>query len=57
MIKDFYCQRLDDEEIKEETCRVVEEIPLSIFINGQAFCYRHDKSPNEKGVRNRPSLC
>ena len=37
MIKDFYCQRLDDEEIKEETCRVVEEIPLSIFINGRHF--------------------
>ena len=37
MIKDCYCQRLDDEVITEETCRVVEEIPLSIFINGRHF--------------------
>ena len=37
MIKDCYCQRLDDKVITEETCRVVEEIPLSIFINGRHF--------------------
>jgi FdhD protein len=37
MIKDCYCQRLDDKVVTEETCRVVEEIPLSIFINGRHF--------------------
>jgi FdhD protein len=37
MIKDFDCQRLDDQEIVEGTCSVVEEIPLSIFINGRHF--------------------
>ena len=37
MLKDFRCRRLDDDEVEETTCQVVEEVPLSIFINGRHF--------------------
>lgn len=37
MIKEFKCLRLDGASAKEATCPVVEETPLSIFINGRHF--------------------
>jgi len=37
MQKEFNCLRLDGEKVDEETCQVVEEVPLSIFINGRHF--------------------
>jgi len=37
MIKDFECLRVDGEEVCKATCPVVEEVPLSIFINGRHF--------------------
>lgn len=37
MIKDFECLRVDGEEVCKASCPVVEEVPLSIFINGRHF--------------------
>ena len=37
MIKECKCLRLDGASAKEATCQVVEEVPLSIFINGRHF--------------------
>lgn len=37
MLKNFKCRKLDGDEVEETTCRVVEEVPLSIFINGRHF--------------------
>jgi FdhD protein len=37
MIKECKCLRLDGECAEEATCQVVEEVPLSIFINGRHF--------------------
>jgi len=37
MQKDFNCLRLDGDEAEDATCQVVEEVPLSIFINGRHF--------------------
>ena len=37
MIEECKCLRLDGECAEESTCQVVEEVPLSIFINGRHF--------------------
>ena len=37
MLKSFGCLKLDGVEVEETTCQVVEEVPLSIFINGRHF--------------------
>jgi FdhD protein len=37
MIKECKCLKLDGSNSEEATCRVVEEVPLSIFINGRHF--------------------
>jgi FdhD protein len=37
MIKECKCLRLDGACAEEATCQVVEEVPLSIFINGRHF--------------------
>jgi FdhD protein len=37
MIKECKCLRLDGDNAKEAACQVVEEVPLSIFINGRHF--------------------
>jgi FdhD protein len=37
MIKECKCLRLDGASAEETTCQVVEEVPLSIFINGRHF--------------------
>ena len=37
MIKEYKCLKLDGADAKEATCQVVEEVPLSIFINGRHF--------------------
>ena len=37
MIKECKCLRLDGAIAEEATCQVVEEVPLSIFINGRHF--------------------
>ncbi len=37
MIKEYICLKLDGSDAKEATCPVVEEVPLSIFINGRHF--------------------
>lgn len=37
MIKECKCLRLDGASAEESTCQVVEEVPLSIFINGRHF--------------------
>jgi FdhD protein len=37
MIKEYKCLRMDGANAEESTCRVVEEVPLSIFINGRHF--------------------
>jgi FdhD protein len=37
MQKEFNCLRLDGEQLEDATCQVVEEVPLSIFINGRHF--------------------
>ncbi len=37
MIKDFECLKADGGEVQRATCPVVEEMPLSIFINGRHF--------------------
>ncbi|MEI8002813.1 MAG: formate dehydrogenase accessory sulfurtransferase FdhD [Methanothrix sp.] len=37
MIKECKCLRLDGAVAEEATCQVVEEVPLSIFINGRHF--------------------
>ena len=37
MIRDFECIRVDGDEVEKATCPVVEEVPLSIFINGRHF--------------------
>ena len=37
MIKECKCLRLDGASVEEATCQVVEEVPLSIFINGRHF--------------------
>ena len=37
MIKECKCLRLDGASAEEATCLVVEEVPLSIFINGRHF--------------------
>lgn len=37
MLKSFRCLKLDGVEVEETTCQVVEEVPLSIFINGRHF--------------------
>jgi len=36
-IKEFVCLKVNDEEANEATCQVVEETPLSIFINGRHY--------------------
>jgi FdhD protein len=37
MIKEYSCLKLDGSDAREESCPVVEEVPLSIFINGRHF--------------------
>ncbi len=37
MFEEFHCIRLDEGTIEESSCSVVEEIPLSIFVNGRHF--------------------
>jgi FdhD protein len=37
MLKNFKCRKLDGDEVEETICQVVEEVPLSIFINGRHF--------------------
>jgi len=37
LIKEYSCLKLDGECIEEAACQVVEEVPLSIFINGRHF--------------------
>jgi FdhD protein len=37
MIKEYSCLKLDGRLAREESCPVVEEVPLSIFINGRHF--------------------
>jgi len=37
MIREYKCLKLDGERAGEATCQVVEEVPLSIFINGRHF--------------------
>src|SRR5512137_1804320 len=37
MIKEYECLRLDGAIAEESTCKVVAEVPLSIFINGRHF--------------------
>lgn len=37
MIKEYKCLRMDGANAEESTCQVVEEVPLSIFINGRHF--------------------
>jgi FdhD protein len=37
MMKDYKCLRFDESETRETSCQVVEEVPLSIFINGRHF--------------------
>mgnify|MGYP000996438877 CR=1 FL=1 len=37
MIKEYSCLKLDGSDAWEESCPVVEEVPLSIFINGRHF--------------------
>lgn len=37
MQRDFQCLKLDGESTEEAICQVVEEVPLSIFINGRHF--------------------
>ncbi len=36
-IKEFECLKVSGEDAKEATCQVVEEVPLSIFINGRHY--------------------
>ena len=37
MLKNFNCRKLDGIEVEDTVCQVVEEVPLSIFINGRHF--------------------
>lgn len=37
MFKEYPCFRLDGSEIEESTCTIVDEVPLSIFINGRHY--------------------
>lgn len=37
MFGEFNCIKLDEEAVEQSSCSVVEEIPLSIFINGRHF--------------------
>lgn len=37
MIRDYNCMRMDGDLWEEAACQVVEEVPLSIFINGRHF--------------------
>jgi FdhD protein len=37
MIRDYKCIRVDGDSYEEAACQVVEEVPLSIFINGRHF--------------------
>jgi FdhD protein len=37
MIREYKCLKLDGESAGEAACQVVEEVPLSIFINGRHF--------------------
>jgi FdhD protein len=37
MLKEYPCIRLDDEKAEISMHKVVEEVPLSIFINGRHF--------------------
>ncbi|MDQ1261145.1 MAG: FdhD protein [Euryarchaeota archaeon] len=37
MIREYKCLRLDGTNTEEAPCQVVEEVPLSIFINGRHF--------------------
>jgi len=37
MIREYRCLKLDGDAVREESCPVVEEVPLSIFINGRHF--------------------
>ncbi len=37
MFKEYPCLRLDGPVIEESTCMIVEEVPLSIFINGRHY--------------------
>jgi len=37
MFKDYPCLRLEADSSVESTCRVAEEMPLSIFVNGRHF--------------------
>jgi FdhD protein len=37
LFSDFSCLRLDEDVVEQSSCSVVEEIPLSIFINGRHF--------------------
>ena len=37
MLKSFKCRKLDGNEVEDTFCQVVEEVPLSIFINGRHF--------------------
>ena len=37
MMGDYNCMRLDGDIWEEAACQVVEEVPLSIFINGRHF--------------------
>ncbi len=37
MITEFNCLKLDGTDAKDATCLVVDEVPLSIFINGRHF--------------------
>jgi len=37
MIREYRCLKVDGNTVREESCPVVEEVPLSIFINGRHF--------------------
>lgn len=37
MFKEYPCSRLDGPELEESTCMIVEEVPLSLFINGRHY--------------------
>jgi len=54
MIKECKCLRLDGASAEEATCQVVEEVPLSIFINGRHFVTAMTSPQMRKEFVNRP---
>ncbi len=57
MLKSFKCLKLDGVEVEETTCQVVEEVPLSIFINGRHFATAMISPEMRSEFVIGPSLC